>query len=139
MMANMKMNMTLPFVIQKHHEGRVFHWDLMLHRPVEGAGPNDRVLATWQLTVEPVAENLTTPIVATAIPDHRRIYLEYEGPISNDRGRCEIVDRGQYELIEYRADLWRVRLMGQRLVGTFELKKNMIDESWTLAKWCRTE
>lgn len=139
MMAKHKTNMTLPFVIQKHHEGRVFHWDLMLHRPVEAVGPDDRVLATWQLTVEPVAENLTLPIVATAIPDHRRVYLDYEGPIRNHRGRCEIVDWGEYELIESRADLWRVRLMGQRLCGRYELKKNTVVEGWTLAKWDRKE
>jgi hypothetical protein len=139
MMVNSKTNMTLPFVIQKHHEGRVFHWDLMLHRPVERAGPDDRVLATWQLTMEPVPENLISPVDATPIPDHRRIYLEYEGSISHDRGRCEIVDRGEYELIEHQVDLWRFQLMGRRLFGTFELKKNIVGEGWTLAKWDRKE
>jgi hypothetical protein len=134
-----KTNLTLPFVIQKHHESRVFHWDLMLHRPVPSSGPDDRVLATWQIAVEPVPENLNSPIAAKAIQDHRLIYLTFEGLISQNRGYCEIVDRGQYELFVCTENLWRFRLMGRRLTGTFELKKNSEDDGWTLAKWQRSE
>jgi hypothetical protein len=139
MSANDKTILTLPFVIQKHHVGRVFHWDLMLHRPIPSATPDDRVLATWQITVEPVPENLNSPIAAKAIQDHRLIYLTFEGPISQNRGRCEIVDRGQYDLWVCTENLWRVHLMGLRLTGTFELKKNSEDDGWTLAKWEQSE
>ena len=35
---------------------------------------------------------------AEALPDHRLIYLEYEGPISGDRGTVVAWDRGEYRL-----------------------------------------
>jgi hypothetical protein len=139
MVPNMNTTISLPFVVQKHYKGRVFHWDLMLQRPIEGANPEDRFLATWQLTVEPVMENLDSPVSALPLPDHRGIYLEYQGPITHNRGYCQIVDCGRYDLLEYSENLWRVRFVGRQLIGLFELKKNTVGDSWTLARCPQTD
>jgi len=128
------MKPTLPFVVQEHCEGGVFHWDLMLHRPEESASPDDHVLATWKLSRQPLPENLQSPISAFALPDHRRAYLNYEGTISNNRGSCRIVDQGMYTLLECRSDCWLVEFAGGQLVGRFVLKKTDIGEDWILAK-----
>ena len=62
------------YVILDHdHPSR--HWDFML----ESGG----VLRTWRLLAEPTAGG---PIAAEPLGDHRIAYLDYEGPLSGDRG-----------------------------------------------------
>jgi hypothetical protein len=64
------------------------HWDLMLE--------SGDVLHTWALAAEP-APNL--PIAAEQLPDHRLIYLDYEGPISGNRGTVTRWDAGRFEVL----------------------------------------
>jgi len=104
------------FVILQHTlpDGSV-HWDLCLD---EGS-----VLATWQILEEP---GLLTGGVASRVPvrriaDHRRAYLDYEGPVSRNRGHVRRVDRGTYCLLVQRADLWRIRFAGRVFIGTYEI------------------
>jgi DNA polymerase Ligase (LigD) len=84
------------FVILRHqmppNAQRGSHWDLMLE--------NRGVLLTWELPELPPG-----PLPASferlgirRLPDHRIAYLEYEGPVSNDRGTVHRVDRGTYQL-----------------------------------------
>ena len=84
------------FVLLRHemppNAERGSHWDLMLE--------NRGVLLTWELPQLP-----PSPLPATfeqlgirRIPDHRIDYLEYEGPVSNDRGTVRRVDSGGYQL-----------------------------------------
>src|SRR5262249_52501240 len=87
------------------------HWDLML-----GAG---EVLRTWRLAAPPRAGERTK---AQPSFDHRRLYLDYEGPISGGRGTVKVWDRGTYEPgpvgpAEEAAGL-AVSLIGTRLRGT---------------------
>jgi hypothetical protein len=104
--------------------------------PASRAGDGDdvKVLATWKLSVPPLPENLHGSLSAFALPDHRNIYLTYEGPIRNNRGWCKIFDRGQYELNENTLDLWRVRFHGTGLQGVFVLKKIHSPSDWILEK-----
>src|SRR5690348_11647704 len=53
------------------HDHPAPHWDLFLE-----AGP---VLRSWRLA-GPLVVN--TPIAAAPAPDHRLVYLDYEGPVS---------------------------------------------------------
>ena len=62
------------FVILEHHWNGV-HWDLMLE-------VDDR-LRTWALDA-PIAPGMDVP--ARRLPDHRAVYLDYEGAISGGRG-----------------------------------------------------
>lgn len=82
------------------------HWDFLLER--EG------VLKTWALDGIPApgVERIGRPL-----PDHRLIYLDYEGPISGDRGSVRRVDGGEYERLEWVDGRIRVRLHGRQLVG----------------------
>lgn len=98
------------FVLLEHRWNGV-HWDLML----ETGGS----LRTWAIDA-PIETGVELP--ARALPDHRSIYLDYEGPISGDRGTVRRVDSGSYEAIDWREDLVRVRLEGRQLVGVAELR-----------------
>ncbi len=77
------------FVILTHDHPHL-HWDLMWEVP-----PKEK-LRTWRLH-QPPAEG--TLITATALPDHRQMYLEYEGPVSGDRGEVWRWDFGEVKLL----------------------------------------
>jgi hypothetical protein len=92
------------FVILEHDHPRL-HWDLMLE-----AG---EVLRTWRLLAEP--EN--NPVAAEPAFDHRLLYLEYEGPVSGDRGDVKRWDHGSYLLEQEQPDRLILLLSGVRLRG----------------------
>jgi hypothetical protein len=75
------------FVILTHDHPSP-HWDLMLE-----AG--DR-LRTWRLLEEPAPD---TWVPAEPLPDHRLLYLDYEGPVSGDRGHVARWDCGVFEAV----------------------------------------
>lgn len=61
------------------------HWDLMLEQ-------NGKLL-TWALSQLPAVGK---SIPAQRLPDHRLDYLNYEGPISDNRGKVSRVMAGTY-------------------------------------------
>lgn len=63
------------------------HFDLMLEQEAK--------LATWQLEALPKPDE---SVSAKKLPDHRALYLDYEGPISGDRGSVEQVMAGTYRV-----------------------------------------
>jgi DNA polymerase Ligase (LigD) len=85
---------------------RPTHWDLMLQR-----GDS---LRTWALPSEPAdGASMTAEMLA----EHRLAYLDYEGPLTHDRGAVSRFDAGSYKTErESEAELV-VRLEGARLVG----------------------
>jgi len=102
------------FVVQRHtlaSAGEV-HFDLMIE---EGS-----VLVTVQLEAAPARA-----VRGARSFDHRPRYLDYEGELGRGRGRVEIWDRGELWDVEGepRAPLYRARLAGERLVGSFELRQ----------------
>jgi hypothetical protein len=106
----------MPRYVILEHDHPVLHWDLMLE-----AGP---VLRTWRLAAAPQPGRA---VPAELSFDHRLAYLDYEGPVSGDRGRVRRWDRGQYE-----PDLggaaeddgtWSVVLAGDRLHGPATLAR----------------
>ncbi|WP_152049890.1 DNA polymerase ligase N-terminal domain-containing protein [Tautonia marina] len=105
------------FVLLEHRWNGV-HWDLMLE-----AGPR---LRTWALSRLPEPE---TEIDATSLPDHRVRYLDYEGPISHDRGTVRRVDRGTYEPILWTDDRVLVRFFGHQVIGEADLVR-LGERSW---------
>ena len=72
-----------------HSHPRALHWDLMLER--------DDVLRTWALAQEP---EIGKTCDATQLADHRLDYLEYEGPVSHDRGSVTRWDSGTYVVLQ---------------------------------------
>jgi hypothetical protein len=104
------------FVVLRHElpadSQRSLHWDLMLER--------DGVLLTWALAEEPT---LGKAISAVRLADHRLAYLDYEGPVSGDRGTVTRWDAGEYVALSQDAVELQIRLCGQKLLGTCMLRE----------------
>lgn len=93
------------FVILEHDHPEL-HWDLMLE-----AGD---VLQTWRLAQPPVEGVFA--IEATRLADHRRIYLDYEGPVSGNRGCVRRWDAGEYSACDDSdSQSLRFRLRGENI------------------------
>jgi len=103
------------FVIQAHSGHGAPHCDLMLER--------GSALATWQLPLCPEELEQIESVGVRKLPDHRSVYLSYEGPVSGGRGRVEIADEGTYELTAEDEDHWLIHLNGRIVRGRFELRK----------------
>jgi hypothetical protein len=108
-----------------HHQtppgyARPSHWDFLLE---SGA-----VLKCWALPAPPASG---PALAAERLPDHRMIYLDYEGPISGDRGEVRQWDAGTFQWLVDQPDQVTVTLDGQRLQGTVRI--TCIDHS--SARW----
>jgi hypothetical protein len=109
---------TPPRFVVLEHDHPFLHWDLMLE-----AGPS---LRTWRLAGPPAAG---AEVEATPIGEHRRMYLDYEGPVSGDRGRVVRWDHGTFAWEREEGGLVAVRLEGGRLQGLLRLRREAA-ESW---------
>jgi hypothetical protein len=115
------------FVLHRHSGYGDTHFDLMLEQK--------SALATWQFAQDPAGGDFSRPLPCRRLGDHRREYLDYEGPVSRGRGAVERVDAGDLELLTAQEALWRFRLAGPRLRGLFEL--HLIDsnhQDWSLVR-----
>ena len=92
------------------------HYDLMLQRE-KGCSDNDRVLMAFA-TLDDQFPRAGSKL--RKIDDHRRVYLRYEGAISDDRGDVKRVDEGELAWID--AALLQFSLQGQSLYGAFSLR-----------------
>ena len=106
------------FVILEH-EYRGIHWDFMLEW--------GSTLRTWALSQSPVIDD---EILARALSDHRLKYLDYEGPVSNDRGKVKRWDQGTYQLIVEGENRVVVRLQGLKLLGEATLLLRKAPREW---------
>jgi len=97
--------MTLRFALLQHvvpgNFGRPSHWDLLL----------EREKACWTCAIEALPQGFeitgfeitgsdnTGPatVDATRLPDHRKHYLSYEGPLSDNRGEVTQTASGDCE------------------------------------------
>ena len=80
--------MSLRYVILRHDGVPEPHFDVMVETVADGP------LMTWRSSEWPIA----TEANLTKLGEHRREYLEYEGPVSNDRGFVKRVEAGQCEI-----------------------------------------
>jgi hypothetical protein len=103
----------MPRFVVLEHDHPVLHWDLML----EAGG----VLRTWRLAAPPAPG---PPVAAEQTFDHRLMYLDYEGPVSGNRGRVVCWDRGTYAWEGEGGGGVVVRLNGVRLRGRLELERD---------------
>ncbi|MFO0927467.1 MAG: DNA polymerase ligase N-terminal domain-containing protein [Gemmataceae bacterium] len=108
----------MPRFVLLEHDHPFLHYDLMIE-----VGD---VLWTWRLDVAlPTGERLA----ASRIADHRRAYLDYEGPVSGNRGTVRRVDGGEYDWVERQADCLVLQVRGRRAVGRLVLRRTG-DEEW---------
>ncbi len=99
------------------HDHPFEHWDFLLDPGEEG------LLRTWRILKTP---DESGAIPAQLQPDHRRIYLDYSGPISGNRGSVAIWDQGEYELVggaELLGESMRMECRGRRLSGEIRLQR----------------
>jgi hypothetical protein len=108
------------FVLLEHDHPHV-HLDLMFEVGT--------VLWTWQLASFPSSE---AAVEARRIFDHRLLYLDYEGPISGNRGLVRRLDRGVYEWLEQTTGRLAAWAHGSRLTGRLELVQ-VDGERWQLS------
>ncbi len=99
------------------HDWPSRHWDLLLE-------DGDALLA-WRLLVEP-REGMVVPAETNA--NHRKMYLDYEGPVSGNRGSVMRWDAGTFEWIARTADTLEVRMNGGKFVGLLRLMR--VDDNW---------
>ena len=102
------------------HDHPSLHWDFMLE-----VGD---VLRTWRLTAVPQAGEAVS---ATAVFDHRPLYLDYEGPISGNRGRVVRWDCGTFIWLNMETERLALELNGARLRGVIVLERAAAD-TWIL-------
>ena len=69
------------------------HFDLLIEDPrlIPSQGEEERRCRTWRLYADPRAGGA---VKAEPIAPHRAFYLDYEGPVSGDRGSVTRLDGG---------------------------------------------
>lgn len=108
------------FVVLQHDHPESLHWDFLLEF-------DDRML-TWALPLPPCYDH---PLPARALPDHRKEYLQYEGPVSQGRGTVVRWDRGTFECLVRDEDRVEVDLRGAKLVGRLCIERSsQSPEEW---------
>ena len=102
----------MPRFVLLEHRWDGIHWDFMLE--------DGDVLRTWAIDAPIVPD---TELPARVLPDHRRIYLEYQGEVSGNRGSVRRVDAGTYSVLSWKEDRVLVRVEGSQLVGEVEIRQ----------------
>ena len=102
----------MPRFVVLEHVFQGIHWDFMLE---VGAA-----LRTWAIDL-PIEPGLDLP--ARSLPDHRLAYLDYEGPVSGDRGSVRALARGTYAVRRWSDDSVVVDLEGATFSGTVTLRR----------------
>ncbi|HEV7280311.1 MAG TPA: hypothetical protein VGN57_08880 [Pirellulaceae bacterium] len=106
----------LRFVLLRHElpasSARPSHYDLMLERPSD--------LFTLELC-EPLRSDVSQ--TARELAPHRKVYLDYEGPVSHDRGEVRAVDRGGLTIVAWTESTVEVDLLGDALRGRLTLTR----------------
>jgi hypothetical protein len=114
--------MTRRFVILVHRGHGPLHYDLLLEQ--------GDALATWQFETNP-AEALAEKLPCRRLPDHRRIYLDYQGPISGERGQVQRVESGLWQPLCITDARWEFELSSEEFSGRFVLQAHDdADEAW---------
>lgn len=118
----------MPRFVLLTHDHPFVHWDLLVER--------GEVLRAWRLLESPErwranTESVSASLSAEAIGDHRLMYLDYEGPVSRERGRVVRWDYGQAEWLVESETLVRLRLSGSRLVGELMIEREASQPLWS--------
>ena len=95
------------------HDHPFWHWDFLLDPGQE------EPLWTWRIHSAP---DQPGQLVAERLPDHRRAYLDYEGPVSQGRGKVSRWDSGEYFVIASPEGTQRFRCVGEKLRGEIQLR-----------------
>lgn len=106
------------------------HYDFMLEF--------DEVLWTWELRRLPAAwsdKQDTTPedtLPVTRLADHRLAYLDYEGPLTGNRGRVSRVLNGEFTVLASTPEQLELRLASAAYRGEVQLTATSQRGHWLL-------
>ena len=114
----------MPRFVVLEHDHPFLHWDFLLEQ--------EEVLHAWRLLSPP---SVGMRVAAEPLADHRKVYLDYEGPVSGNRGKVSRWDHGVYEVIESTSNRVQVRLLGKRLQAECVLEHAGPSSEWTLYLW----
>lgn len=101
---------------------RPAHWDFLVEV--------GNALATWAIE-QPPDQPGAQP--AHKLPDHRPLYLDYEGPVSGGRGDVSQWDTGTCEIEQRSVEQLVYRLQGTMLRGRASL--TLIDPANNVWEW----
>jgi hypothetical protein len=87
----------------------------------------EAALRTWRLMQAPGGPGI---IDAVPLAEHRLTYLDFEGPVSGNRGTVVAFDRGEYTIIDETGDSIVVSLRGGKLQGQASIFHLRDSESW---------
>jgi hypothetical protein len=96
----------MPRFVVLEHDWPFPHWDFMLED-----GPT---LRAWRLLEAP---GPFEDVPAEPITRHRLAYLDYEGPVSSNRGTVRRMDDGTFDWVGETEARVEVMLAGRLLVG----------------------
>jgi hypothetical protein len=103
------------------HDHPFLHWDVLLE--------TGETCRTWRLLDSPETFG---PWRAEPLPDHRRLYLDYAGPVSGGRGTVQPWDAGELTWITCDESRVVVDCRGRRWSGLLTLEKQT-DCQWLAA------
>jgi hypothetical protein len=78
-------------------------------------------LRTWRLAAPPSAR---ARVAAEPLADHRLVYLDYEGPVSGNRGTVRRWDAGTYSGLTSRGELLEFELTGLIVRGRCQIARD---------------
>ena len=114
------------YVILEHRtggwNGREDHWDVMLEQ-------SDGLL-TW--ASPPFLSGPSQWSVQLLAP-HRSVYLDYEGPISENRGCVRRLDRGHFAVVGRHSDRISLEWVGPVFAGRWDWV--VADGQWSMVRW----
>ncbi len=112
------------FVVLRHAQDGHHHFDLMID-----SGP---ALATWKMS-QPPETTCASPQDCLRLPDHRRRYLDYQGPLPDNRGEVSRHDDGHCIVHSCSAVCWEVTFFGRELLGHVRLeRRTQSGDDWSL-------
>ena len=109
----------LRYVILRHDHVAEPHFDLMFET-LPGS-----MLATWRSAQWPIEET----VELTRLRDHRRLFLDYEGDLSGQRGSVTRVTDGNCEVEVGEGAVWTIRLTSGAAPTTLLLRQ-LSGELW---------
>ena len=96
-----------------------FHWDFLFE------GPDAcKTFSASQEVVEEAQKTGTLQCVVMPLVDHRLAYLDYEGPVSENRGFVKRLDFGTCQ-----TNAETIHFQGQICKGTIDLRNNFLEMS----------
>lgn len=110
----------MPRFVLLEHDHPQLHWDFMLEA--------DAALLTWRLDRVPSDAG---DYAVLRLPDHRLKYLDYEGPVSGNRGCVKRVDAGIFAWLPGSATEFIVEVRGSKLRGIARLRDDDAKMEWT--------